>query len=250
MRDVNFLPDWQCFQLMLAAFLVFPGFVVGRADEPADPNTNPAERTEGNQDPLTLWYSAPASVWTDALAIGNGRLGAMVFGIPDHEHFQLNDITVWSGGPQPDQNRKDAYLTLPDIRAALQAGDYATADKLTKDKMTTPAAYKASYETLGDLNFDYTLGNGAITDYRRWLDLNTAVTGVEFKIGSDIYKRESFSRHPDHAIVTHITCSRPGDVAFTLKLSREVSATTVLSGNDTLIMTGNTDYKGMKGNCD
>lgn len=209
-----------------------------------------AGRNEGNGDPLTLWYPAPAGQWTDALAIGNGRLGAMVFGIPDHERQQLNDITVWSGAPQPEQNRANAYEALPAIRAALTAGDYATADKLTKEKMTTPAPYKASYETLGDLTFDYTLGSGPITDYWRWLDLNTAVTGVEFKVGGDTYKRESFSSHPDHVIVTHVTCSRPGSIGFTLKLSRAANATTSLVGQDTLMMTGNTDYKGMKGNCD
>lgn len=205
-----------------------------------------------NVDPLTLWYPAPAATWTDALAIGNGRLGAMVFGIPDHERQQLNDITVWSGGPQPDQNRKDAYLALPDIRTALQNGDYGTADKLTHDKMTQAANYYngTSYETLGDLNFDYTLADGAITNYWRWLDLNTAITGVEFKVGDDTWKRESFSSPPDHVLVTHITCSRPGSIGFTLKLSRETGATTTLVGQDTLMMTGNTDYKGMKGNCD
>ena len=182
-------------------------------------------RTEGNGDPLTLWYSSPAKVWTDALAIGNGRLGAMVFGTPDHERLQLNDITVWSGSPQPNQNRTDAYKALPDIRAALQNGDYATADKLTHAKMTGPAPYDASYETLGDLNFDFTLGEGAITDYWRWLDLNTAMTGVEFKVGEDTWKRESFSSYPDHVLVTHITCSRPRSVNFLLRLSRKVSAT-------------------------
>jgi alpha-L-fucosidase 2 len=236
---------------LLALAMIF-AVTICDADDATSPTATSSivGRDEGNGDPLTLWYPAPARQWTDALAIGNGRLGAMVFGIPDHERQQLNDITVSSGGPQADQNRAEAYTALPEIRAALAAGDHATADKLTKDKMTTPAPYKASYETLGDLTFDYTLGSETITDYSRWLDLNTAITGVEFKVGRDTYRRESFSSHPDHVIVTHVTCSRPGGISFTLKLSRQTSATTTLVGQDTLMMTGNTDYKGMKGNCD
>jgi len=77
---------------------------------------------QGAGDALTLWYDSPSKVWTDALAIGNGRLGAMVYGEPRHERLQLNDITVWSGGPEPEQNRPDAYKALPEIRKALAAG--------------------------------------------------------------------------------------------------------------------------------
>ena len=237
-------------QLILVFVTAVCAMTTALADQAAASSANLTGRTEGNGDPLTLWYPAPAQVWTDALAIGNGRLGAMVFGRPEQEHFQLNDITVWSGGPQPNQNRADAYKALPDIRAALQSGDYGKSDGLTHDKMNGPASYDASYETLGDLDFEYNLGNGDITDYWRWLDLNTATTGVEFKVGDDTWKRESFSSHPDHVLVTHITCSRAGGISFTLKLSRATGATTTLVGQDTLMMTGNTDYKNKKGNCD
>ena len=208
-----------------------------------------AGRPAGNGDPLTLWYASPAKTWTEALAIGNGRLGAMVFGVPDHERQQLNEITVWSGGPQPDQNIPDAYKNLPAIREALQKGDYGLAQSLTARTLTDPVNYDASYQTLGDLDIDYKLPDGGITDYWRWLDLNRAITGVEFKIGADTYRRESFSSAPDGVIVTHITSSRPGGVSFTLKLSRTISATTVLVGQDTLLMKGNTDYNKLKGNC-
>src|ERR1035438_4542627 len=121
--------------------------------------------------PLMLWYGQPAANWTDALPIGNGRLGAMIFGRPEHERLQLNDITVWSGGPQPDADRANAYLALPKIRAALASGDYATAQRLVAANMTTTgrgdSAYDASYETLGDLTIDSSLGAGPISSYRR-----------------------------------------------------------------------------------
>jgi len=199
-------------------------------------------RKHGPDDSLTLWYRSPSKVWTDALAIGNGRLGAMIFGRLQHERLQLNDITVWSGGPQPEQNRQDAYKALPAIRQALANGDYAGATKLVDRNMTTPAPYPASYQTLGDLNFDFDLPEGAITDYSRWLDLGKAISGVEFKIGADTFRRESFASHPNGVLVTHITCTRAGAVGFTLRLSRVVSAKTTSQGSDTLVMTGTTDW--------
>jgi alpha-L-fucosidase 2 len=195
-------------------------------------------RSHGSGDPLTLWYPSPSKVWTDALAIGNGRLGAMVFGIPDHERLQLNDITIWSGGPQPNQNRPDAYKALPAIRDALAEGNYAEATKLDGQNMTSTVGYGASYQTLGDLNFDYDLPATEINEYWRWLDIGKAVTGLEFKIGDDTYRRESFSSHPDGVIVTHITCTRPGAISFTLQLSRVRGTSTRAVGQDTLLMTG------------
>jgi alpha-L-fucosidase 2 len=188
-----------------------------------------------------LWYRTPSKQWTDALAIGNGRLGAMVYGLPQRERLQLNDITVWSGGPQPDQNRPDAYKALPAIRKALADGDWAAADKLVSQNLTSSTLYNASYETLGNLDLEFTLPEGAVTDYWRWLDIGKAIAGVEFKVGADTYRRESFSSHPNGVIVTHITCTKPGSIGFTLKLSRIEGAKTVAQGSDTLVMTGNTD---------
>ena len=137
-----------------------------------------SSRAKQEVTPLMLWYSQPASSWTDALPVGNGRLGAMIFGRPKHDRPQLNEITVWSGGPQPNADRANAYLALPKIRAALASGDYATAQRLVAASMATTgrgdSAYDASYETLGDLTIDSSLGAGPISDYRRWLDLATA----------------------------------------------------------------------------
>jgi len=210
--------------------------------------------------PMTLWYQAPAAKWTDALPIGNGRLGAMVFGQPRHERMQLNDITVWSGGSQPDANRTNAYLALPSIRVALARGDYIAAQKLVAANMTTTgtgaSAYDASYQTLGDLTLDNNLGPGSVSNYWRWLDIGTAVSGVAFTVDGDTYQRESFSSALDHVLVTHIRCDHPGKVSFTLRLSRIVSASTAVEGNDTLVMRGNTDtpatatQKALQGNLD
>jgi alpha-L-fucosidase 2 len=196
--------------------------------------------------PLTLWYRAPAEKWTDALAVGNGRLGAMLFGGVDRDRFQLNDITVWSGGPMPHADRPDAYKALPAIRAALKDGDYAAAQKLVQANMTTTGTgdseYWPSYETLGDLNFDYKLGSGEVTDYIRWLDIDTAVSGVDFTMDGVTYHRETFASAPDHAIVSHLTANQPGKISFTVRLSRITGATTVALANGTLVMRGDTTY--------
>ena len=223
----------------------------------AGPQTLPAqvEQVSANNappgTPLTLWYGKPAARWTDALPIGNGRLGAMIFGEPHHEKLQLNDITVWSGGPQPNANRPDAYLALPEIRSALARGDYAAAEKLVSAKMTTTgkgdSAYDASYQTLGDLTFDNNIGAGPVSKYRRWLDLENAVSAVEYTVACNTYKRESFASHPDHVLVTHITSNHSGAISFTLKLSRILSAKTESDGKATLVMRGTTDMPAKDG---
>jgi alpha-L-fucosidase 2 len=199
-----------------------------------------------NVGPLTLWYRTPAALWTDALPIGNGRLGAMLFGGVEADRFQLNDITVWSGGPMPNADRPDGYKALPAIRAALKNGDYAAAQALVRANMTTTGTgdseYWPSYETLGDLNFDYKLGGGSVTNYLRWLDLQTAVSGVDFTIDGVVYHRETFASAPDHAIVSHLTANQPGKISFTVRLSRVTAATTAAIGNDTLVMKGDTKY--------
>ena len=188
-------------------FCLLPGASGFAQNEATNPRQNPEIK------PLMLWFPVPAEKWTDALPVGNGRLGAMIFGRPQHERLQLNDITVWSGGPQPDANRPNAYLALPEIRAALAKGDYATAQKLVAANMTTTgegdSAYDASYETLGDLTLESSLGSGPVSNYWRWLDIATAVSGVEFTADGKTYRREAFSSAPDHVLVTHLTCDHP-----------------------------------------
>jgi alpha-L-fucosidase 2 len=115
-----------------------------------------------------------------------------------------------------------------------------------RDNMTTTGKgdsdYFPSYETLGDLTFDYKLGNGDVTNYLRWLDIATAVSGVDFTVDGVNYRREAFSSAPDHAIVTHLTADHPGKISFTIHLSRIASATTKAVDENTLLMRGDTTY--------
>ncbi|MEO8615396.1 MAG: glycoside hydrolase family 95 protein, partial [Luteolibacter sp.] len=188
-----------------------------------------------------LWYDKPASQWIEALPIGNGRLGAMVFGQPETERLALNDITVWSGGPQPDANRPDGYQFLAEIRKTIRDGRYDEAVKLSNDHLTCKTNYDQNkYQELGDLNFRFRLPAGQPTGYRRWLDLDQALAGVEFQVGTTKYHREFFSSAPDKVLVQRVSASIPKSVSFELVLKRAEKAQTRFVAPDTLVMTGNT----------
>jgi alpha-L-fucosidase 2 len=202
------------------------------------------------RDSNLLWYDHPAEKWVEALPVGNGRLGAMVFGQPGSERLQLNEVTIWSGHPQPDADRAEAYKSLPELRRLIRDGKYAEAEKFANAHFNCPTPYTASYQMLGDLKFDFQLPEGAVTNYTRWLDIDSAVTGVEFTAGGTKFEREIFSSASDQVLVERLTSSTKHGLNFTLKLSRPASARTRVVGSDTLVMTGNTDMPNLKGNLD
>src|SRR6187402_3711643 len=123
------------------------------------------------QSDLKLWYKKPAVNWNEALPIGNGRIGAMIFGGAKEELIQLNEATLWSGGPANRNPNPSAAQYLPEIRKALFNEEYAKAEELTK-KMQ--GLFTESYEPLGDLRLNYTL-NGEVTEYYRDLDISSAI---------------------------------------------------------------------------
>ncbi len=189
----------------------------------------------------TLWYAQPATQWVEALPVGNGRLGAMVFGGTASERLQLNDITVWSGGPQPNANRPDAWTHLAEIRKMIRDGHYDAAAKLCKTSLTCQANYDANkYQTLGDLNFEFRLPAGEVTGYHRQLDLDRAEASVEFKAGNVAFQRELFCSAPDKVIVQRLAASTPGALNFDLKLGRQEKSQTRFVAPDMLVMTGST----------
>lgn len=209
-----------------------------------------------------LWYKQPASAWEEALPIGNGRLGAMIFGGVNEEKLQINDVTVWSGGVENNADIPDAYKHLPEIREALKKKDFTLAEELSLKYMICKkpegfdgdgfhSIYFPSYQTLGNVNISFTnMPQGEVTNYKRWLDIENATAGVLYNIGNMKYSREYFSSHADSVIVVRLKSE--GDKAglnFTVGLDRQFSAKTTAKGN-VLIMRGNTDYKDRKGNCD
>src|SRR5437763_13057399 len=137
------------------------------------------------ESPLTLWYNKPANLWTDALPVGNGRLGAMVFGGAAHERIQFNESTVWTGEPH-DYAHKGAYQSLGKIRELLWAGRQKEAEDLAmKEFMSEPIRQKA-YQALGDLLIE-TPGAENPTNYKRSLDLDTGIATTEFTAGGVTY---------------------------------------------------------------
>lgn len=158
---------------------------------------------------LHLWYRQPAQQWVEALPIGNGRLGAMVFGGLAHERLQLNEDTLWSGGPQEWDN-PGALAVLPELRRLLFDGEYAQADQLSK-QMQGP--FTQSYQPLGDLYLDFDDQPTPVT-YRRELDLDTAIASVFYTIGDANFTREVFASAPDQAIMLRMSCDQPGRISF------------------------------------
>lgn len=184
---------------------------------------------------LTLWYQQAATEWTDALPIGNGRLGAMVYGGIYEEHLQLNEETLWSGGPQSYDN-PEAYQHLPKVRELLEQGKYIQAEELAEKMMGLPK-YQMAYQPLGDLFLTFPEGEKS-SNYRRELDLKNAVSTVTYTIDGARFTRKIFASHPDQAIVMQIECDKPGQIDFDLSLtSPHPSASKAKNGN-ILLMTG------------
>jgi len=195
---------------------------------------------------LKLWYDEPAKEWTQALPVGNGRLGAMVFGGVKNERLQLNDATLWSGGPQ-DADNPEALAALHEVRKLISEGKYAEADALAIKKLvckgagsrraSSSRALYGSYQTLGDLVLTFD-GPEEASDYRRELDLDTAIASVRYRQADATFTREVFSSAVDQVLVVRLICDKPGRISFTADLSRPERFTTKAEGTDSLTMTG------------
>jgi alpha-L-fucosidase 2 len=168
-------------------------------------------------DALTLWYRRPAQQWTEALPVGNGRLGAMVFGGTEHERLQLNENTLWSGGPY-DPDNADALAALPEARRLIFAGKYKEANDLIAQRMMGKPLRQQSYQPVGDLLLDFS-GHDKATDYRRELNIDTAVATTTYRVGDVQFKREVFASHPDQVIVVRLTADKPRQVGFVASIT-------------------------------
>ena len=188
------------------------------------------------EEPLSLWYRRPARVWTEALAIGSGRLGAMVFGGINNERLQLNEDTLWGGGPY-DQNNPEALAALPEARKLIFEGKYREADRLVNSKMIAKPRGQMPYQTVGDLMLNFAEVN-SVADYRRDLNLDTAVTRVTYTANGTKFTRELFASPADQVIVMRITADKPGQVSFSANFKTPQKASTANDGSDTLVLTG------------
>ncbi|MCK4958279.1 MAG: glycoside hydrolase family 95 protein, partial [Planctomycetes bacterium] len=161
----------------------------------------------------TLWYSQPAELWSEALPVGNGRLGAMVFGGMGDERIQFNEDTLWQGEPR-DYTHPGAAEHLPTIRRLLFEGKQAEAQELGMEHFMSVPLRQVSYQPFGDLRLSFP-GHDKAAGYRRELNLDTAIATTQYRVGKMNFKREVFSSYPDQVIVVRITCDKKGGLNFT-----------------------------------
>ena len=185
---------------------------------------------------LKLWYRQPAQKWTEALPVGNGRLGAMVFGGTEHEQLQFNDDTLWTGEPHEYQH-DGAVEYLPTIRKLLFEGKQRQAEELAMEQMMSVPLRQEKYQPFGDLLLDFP-GHYEATDYRRELDIDSAISTVRYRIGDATFTREVFSSFPDQVIVVRLTCDKPGQVTFTARLDSPHAGTQTLVVGKVLALRG------------
>ena len=187
----------------------------------------------------SLWYDRPASTWTEALPVGNGRLGGMVFGGAERSRIQLNEDTLWAGSPL-ERDRKGAYEHLPEIRRLLFEGKYVEAEKLVEAEIMGERIYPLGYQTLGDLWLESDPSEPA--RYRRELDLATGIARAEYQAGGRVTE-EVFASAPANALVVRVEAERAGALTTRVRLDRIVDAATTASGRE-LVMTGRATHGG------
>ncbi|MUT66925.1 glycoside hydrolase N-terminal domain-containing protein [Paenibacillus sp. NEAU-GSW1] len=170
-----------------------------------------------------LWYKTHAKKWEEALPVGNGKLGGMVFGDPEQERIALNEDSVWYGGPR-DRNNPDALPNLPEIRRLLSEGRLKEAEELAAMALSGIPESQRHYMPLGDLRlafrYDEADAKLGVHRYERSLDLIDGVASVHYDVGHTRYERETFASFPDQAIITRIASDRPGGVSFSARLTR------------------------------
>ncbi len=195
--------------------------------------------------PLTgqpaLWYDEPAAGWLEALPVGNGRLGGMVFGRTEKERIQLNEDSLWAGSPI-ERDRKGAYEHLPEIRRLLFAGRYVEAEQLVEREIMGERIYPRGYQTLGDLWMETDPAQN-VASYRRELDLGAGIARTEWRDRGMRLEREVFASVPAQALVVRYGSDQPGGVSVRLRLDRVTDAESSASG-DTLMLRGRATHDG------
>ena len=186
---------------------------------------------------LKIWFQQPATQWNEALPVGNGRLGAMIFGGIETERLQLNEETIWTGSDVDTHNPK-SIETLSQVRKLLFAGKYVEAERLAqKGIMGRRPKPRASYQCLGDLWLEFT-DQEKPRNYRRELDLNTAIAKVTYQANRNIqYSREIFSSAVDQALIVKLTASGNEALSLTVRLTRPKNKAAITINNNTITLT-------------
>jgi alpha-L-fucosidase 2 len=192
--------------------------------------------------PLRLWYRQPANEWVEALPVGAGRMGAMVFGGVAAERLQLNEDTLWAGGPYDPAN-PEALKALPAIRALIDAGDYAKATQVAEARFMAMPKRQMAYQTIGDLKLTFPGLGGEPDDYVRDLDLDGAIATTRFTVGETRYTRQVIGSYPDRVIAVRLSADKGRAISVDLAFDSPLKSKPVarVEGRDTLVLAGAND---------
>jgi alpha-L-fucosidase 2 len=193
-----------------------------------------------------LWFDQPANVWDEALPIGNGILGGMVFGHPLEERIALNEDSLWYGGPR-DRNNPDALANLGRIRQLLEDGQLKEAEDLSRMALSGVPEAQRHYLPLGDLHLSFRHEEESLQEYVRYLNVLDGVAGVAYKVGRTVYRREIFTSFLDQVMVIRLTADQPGSISFNARLKRGNNRYVdefVKAGGATIVMKGNAGGSG------
>ncbi|HEY5232864.1 MAG TPA: glycoside hydrolase N-terminal domain-containing protein, partial [Verrucomicrobiae bacterium] len=208
----------------------------GPKRDPSQPADPPSSKTalESSDADATIWYRQPAQQWLEAMPLGNGMIGAMVFGGVPEERIALNESSFWSGRPH-DYDDTNAFQFFPQIRDLVFAGKFQEAEKMVNDHFYGKPKAQEAYQPIGDLLLDF--GTTNFTDYRRELDMETGVAKVSYRSGDAVITREMFVSWPDRVLVVRISADKPGRVSFGAQFRGPYLETSVAE-RDRLIMDG------------
>ncbi|MEG1587445.1 MAG: glycoside hydrolase family 95 protein, partial [Bacteroidales bacterium] len=196
-----------------------------------------------------LWYDKPASVWTEALPLGNGRLGAMVYGNPGIEQIQLNEETLWAGRPNNNPN-PNALEFIPKVRELVFAGKYLEAQTLATEKVMSKTNSGMPYQSFGDLRIAFP-GHTRYTDYYRELSLDSARAIVTYKVNDVNFKREIITSFPDQVIIIRLTADKPNQITLNAQLTSPHQDVMIASVGDSVTLSGVSSWhEGLKGKVD
>lgn len=203
--------------------------------------------TQEKDTDLKLWYDEPAQKWVEALPVGNGRLGAMVFGNPAKEHLQLNEETVWAGQPNSNANPSVEPGAIDEIRKLIFEGKYRAAQDLTDQKIFFKVNHGMSYQSIGDLYLEFP-GHENFTDFYRDLDISDATASVSYVVDGVTYGREVISSFADDVVAVKVSASEKGKVSFNASLISPHKKQTVAVEDGDIVLRGITgNQEGLEG---
>ena len=199
--------------------------------------------------PHRLWYNRPAQTWTQALPIGNGTIGAMVFGTPTVEHLQLNEETLWAGQPNQVLHR-EARKYLPEVRRLIFEGKYREAEALANQKVMPVGDGQnmgMPYQPFGDVYIAFP-GHASYSGYERQLDIDNALCLSSYVVDGVRYEREAITPIGSKVVALHLTASQPGHVTFTASMTTPHDNPIVGSDGQVATLTAvTTKHEGLKG---